>query len=74
MDCVEEYARHDMCLSKVVGNESGASVGSGLSQQWGTGAARLPIFKDGVMLQAAACDTGWKKISAEIWGLCVLPC
>lgn len=44
MDCVEEYARHDMCLSKVVGNESGASVGSGLSQQWGIGAARLPIF------------------------------
>ena len=40
-------------------------MGSGLSQQWGTGAARLHIFKDGVMLQAVACDTGWKKISAE---------
>ena len=68
---MEEHARHGVCLSQVVGDEPGGSLGAGLGQQWGIGAARLHLFKDDVVLQAIACDTdtGWKKISAEIWGL-----
>lgn len=60
---MEEPARHGMCFSQVVGGEPGGSVGGGLCQQWDIGAARLHLFKDGVVLQAIACDTdtGWKK-------------
>ena len=60
---MEEHARHGVCLSQVVGDEPGGSLGAGLGQQWGIGAARLHLFKDDVVLQALACDTdtGWKK-------------
>lgn len=30
MGCVEEHAKHGKCLSKVAGDESGASMGGGL--------------------------------------------
>ena len=54
---MEEPARHGVCLSQVVGDEPGGSVGGGLRRQWGTGAARLHLFKDGEVLQTITCDT-----------------